>query len=368
MFPTLPHSLQRIVRSVRKERRPHKSRHAQQPRLLVLEERALLSTLTVTSSADSATQNHTLRYAVDHAQSGDTILLTAAIKNPIVLSLGELVVSQSVTIESVPARTPTISGGGISRVFEISAGANVTLDNLNIIDGNGLADNPSGSAADDGEGGAILNFGTLTVDSSTLSGNSAGLGGGAILSFSTLTINSSTLSGNSAGVGGGIYNLGTLAVSGSTFQNNQAFGFGGGLYNVGHMKVQDSGFTANSAGFTGGAVSNSFGGSGSVSGCSFTGNSAGGGGGGGISVFAGSLTILNDTFADNTTTGSGGGVEVEFGSATVIGCTFTNNSAAIQGGGIANEFGTLSVGTSAFSGNTPDDIFGVYTDLGGNTF
>ena len=127
----------------------------------------------------------------------------------------------------------------------------------------------------------------------------------------------------------------------------------------------DSGFTANAAGHTGGAVSNS-GGTGSVSGCSFTGNSAGGGGGGGISVFGGALTIVNDTFTDNTTTGSGGGVEVVFGTATVTGCTFTNNT-AVQGGGIANLFGTLSVGTSAFSGNTPDDIFGVYTDLGGNT-
>src|SRR6516162_1009409 len=174
MFRTLPHSLQRIVRFIRKKRRPHKSQRAQQPRLLVMEERALLSTLTVTSSADSATQNHTLRYAVDHAQSGDTILLTAAIKNPIVLTLGELVVSQSVTIESVPARTPTISGDGTSRVFEISAGANVTLDNQNIIDGNGVADNPSGSAGYDGNGGAILNLGTLTINSTSFGSNAAG--------------------------------------------------------------------------------------------------------------------------------------------------------------------------------------------------
>jgi hypothetical protein len=101
---------------------------------------------TVTSSAHGSTQNQTLRYAVDHAQSGDTILLTSAMKNPIVLTLGELVVSESVTIESVPARTPTISGDGISQVFEISAGANVKLDNLNIIDGNGMADNPGGSS------------------------------------------------------------------------------------------------------------------------------------------------------------------------------------------------------------------------------
>jgi hypothetical protein len=393
MFPKLPRSLQRIMRSVRKERRPHKSRHAQQPRLWVLEERALLSTLTVTSSADSATDNHTLRYAVLHAQSGDTIQLTAAIKDTIVLTLGELVVNHNVIIESVPARTPTISGDGISRVFEISAGANVTLENVNIIDGNGVADNASGSAGFNGEGGAILNLGSLTVIGSTVSGSSTFVGGGVsnhgsltvsastvsgnsaedaggVLNFGSLTVSGCTVSGNSAFVGGGVYNLGSLTVSGSTFKNNDAFAFGGGLYNVGHMKVQGSGFTDNSAGFTGGAVSNSGSGTGSITGCSFTGNSAGPGGGGGISVFDGALTIANDTFTDNTTTGSGGGVGVVFGTATVTGCTFTNNTAAVQGGGIANVFGigTLSVGTSAFSGNTPDAIFGVYTDLGGNTF
>ena len=210
MFPTLPHSLQRIVRFVRKERRPQNRRHAQQPRFLVLEDRALLSTLTVTSSADSATQNHTLRYAVDHAQSGDTIQLTAAIKNPIVLSLGELVVNQNVTIESVPSRTPTISGDGISRVFEISAGANVTLDNLNIIDGNGVADNPSGSAGYDGNGGAILNLGTLTVSSTTFGSNTAG-----------------TYSSQPESFGGAIDNLGTLTVNNSSFTSNVAHAGGG---------------------------------------------------------------------------------------------------------------------------------------------
>src|SRR5439155_14606747 len=105
---------------------------------------------------------------------GDTILLTAAIKTPIVLTHGEVVVSRNVTIESVPAQMPTISGDGMSRIFEISAGASVLLENLNLIDGNGVADNPNGTAADDGFGGAILNLGTLSVKDSTLSGNSVG--------------------------------------------------------------------------------------------------------------------------------------------------------------------------------------------------
>ena len=55
-----------------------------------------------------------------------------------------------------------------------------------------------------GEGGGILNGGTLTVSNSTLSGNSAGLDGGGIHNGGTLTVSGSTLSGNSASYGGGI--------------------------------------------------------------------------------------------------------------------------------------------------------------------
>ncbi len=55
--------------------------------LEALEDRCVPSTLTVTSSADDVTDHHTLRYAVAHAQSGDTILLTAAITAPIVLTM-----------------------------------------------------------------------------------------------------------------------------------------------------------------------------------------------------------------------------------------------------------------------------------------
>src|SRR5215467_3568193 len=96
-------------------------------RLEALEDRCVPSTLTVTSSADDVTDNHTLRYAVANAQSGDTILLTAAIKDPIVLTNGELLLSQDVTIESVPAQTPMISGDNLSRIFEVASGARVTL-------------------------------------------------------------------------------------------------------------------------------------------------------------------------------------------------------------------------------------------------
>ena len=103
--------------SVRTERQRTNRRHAYRPHLAVLEDRARpLDTNGDEQRRRRDPESHA-RYAVAHAQSGDTILLTAAIKSPIVLTHGELVVNQNVTIESVPSRTPTISGDGISRRF-----------------------------------------------------------------------------------------------------------------------------------------------------------------------------------------------------------------------------------------------------------
>src|SRR5205823_192585 len=70
-------------------------------------------------------------------------------------------------------------------------------------------------------GGGIANYGTLTVTSSTLSGNSASsYNGGGIANYGTLTVTSSTLSGNSASYGGGIANNTTLTLNISTLSGN----------------------------------------------------------------------------------------------------------------------------------------------------
>src|SRR5215471_454428 len=88
-------------------RRPATTSRGARPRLEVLEDRTVPSTLAVTNSGDDVSVKGTLRYAVAHAQDGDTIQLTGAVKDPIVLTHGELLLSHSVTIRSVPARTPT---------------------------------------------------------------------------------------------------------------------------------------------------------------------------------------------------------------------------------------------------------------------
>src|SRR5215831_6579693 len=77
----------------RKAKRPPGPRW--RPRVEALEERLALSTIPVTSPLDDVSQHGTLRYAVAHAQDGDTILLTPAVGNAgITLTQGELILNQ----------------------------------------------------------------------------------------------------------------------------------------------------------------------------------------------------------------------------------------------------------------------------------
>jgi len=104
-----------------------------------------------------------------------------------------------------------------------------------------------------GEGGAIFNDGgTVTMDSSTLTGNVAkgriALGGAIFNSSGKVTISNSILSGNCAcwngdsaadgffAEGGGIYNNGTVMVENySSITGNGAADFGPDVYNLGPL-------------------------------------------------------------------------------------------------------------------------------------
>jgi hypothetical protein len=100
-----------------------------------------------------------------------------------------------------------------------------------------------------------LNEGSLTLNNSTISGNSASNGGGGILNEGSLTLNNSTISGNSASNGGGgIYDVGATYVDNSTISGNSSGGDGGGVYEAAILQLVNSTLSANRAAHNGGGI------------------------------------------------------------------------------------------------------------------
>jgi len=101
--------------------------------------------------------------------------------------------------------------------------------------------------------------------------------------------------------GGAIKNYGTLTVTGSTFKNNTAYTHGGAIYNIdGKLTVTHSTFTNNIANKQGGVIyANSNGILTNITSCNFTNNTAPEGA---VIFAAGDVTLTNNTFKENTAT------------------------------------------------------------------
>src|SRR6266404_1774525 len=122
------------------------------------------ATITVTNTADSGAG--TLRAALASAANGDTID-ASGVTGTILLTSGELLVTNSVTILGPGPANLAVNGNHASRAFNIS-GTVVTIAGLTIT--NGMA---SGNFPANAGGGIYTGPGTLTISNCTLSGNSA---------------------------------------------------------------------------------------------------------------------------------------------------------------------------------------------------
>lgn len=189
------------------------------------------ATYTVTKIADTndgvCDADCSLREAITTANGtadNDAIIFSStafAAAQIIVLGGSELNIADNGTLIITGSIAPlSISANNSSRVLNIAANANVTLNYLTITGGN----------SNFTIGGGIYNSGLLNINNSIISQNINVTGGGAIASSGTLNLTNSTISGNSSETGGGIYNSGNLNLTNVTISGNHGE-TGGGIYN-----------------------------------------------------------------------------------------------------------------------------------------
>ena len=203
-----------------------------------------MSRQVVNTNADNGAG--TLRQAVaDVCANGTVVFSPAVFSLALTITLapaGQIEIDKSLTIDGADGGVvePTISGNGSTRVFQVDAGAHVTLNKLIIRDG----------YCDGCNGGGIYNSGVLSVTNGTLISNSANSGGAVYNSNEgALAVTSLDILSNQAVIGGGIYNAGEASVSGSYFGANTATGSetttasGGGFYNNNVLNIHGSMFS-----------------------------------------------------------------------------------------------------------------------------
>jgi MBG domain (YGX type)/Right handed beta helix region len=335
-------------------------RQRMKPTLMALEERSLLSTIVVNNPTDTPIDGETdLRQAIVQANTtgGDqTINFDPAVfdtPQTITLSGSALGLADTTGTETItgPAAGVTVSGGGLSGVFQVGANVTASISGLTITGG-----------MITGYGGGLYSQGTITLTNCSISGNSANTNGGGIFALGegATILNNCLVSGNVSedGFGGGIFSdEKALTLNDCTVSNNTGIQ-GGGVHEVYSTTTLTncivSGNTAGT-GFAGGAGGGlSFnGGSAALTGCNISGNAASDEGGG-LFAFAVNLSLTNCAVTGNSSsTRSGGGVSAEADSSlTLTGCTISGNTSGLEGGGLAQDEGSLSLTDCTVSDNT----------------
>lgn len=284
---------------------------------------AQAATFTVTNLDDSGPGS--LRQAVldaNGAAGADVIQFQAGLTGSIVLSSGQLLVSDSVDIQGPGAADLAVTGLGDSRLFYLYSGQaviDVTISGLTLAGGNA---NVGGAIADLGE--------NLVLDSVVVTGNVA------------------SVDVEGGGDGGGLWAE-------------------GGDGNSMSLTIRDSTISGNIAGRNGGGIEiDNAGGPVLIENSTISGNDAVNGGG--ISLFSlGDMTILNSTISGNTAGIDGGGLLVGgfYGYLSILHTTVADNSAGVTGGGLFVSPGPVQGRNSIFGDNSPNDLA---NDAGGAMF
>ncbi|MCR5317153.1 MAG: hypothetical protein K6E22_02915, partial [Treponema sp.] len=175
----------------------------------------------------------------------------------------------------------TIDANALGTVVHVGGDASVSMQNLTLQNGNTTSGGgvyidagtftmesgsiTSNSASEYGGGVYVAEGGEFVMNNGTISGNDAVFDGGGVYNNDKFTMNNGTISGNSAtgssSAGGGVYSNGTFTMTNGTISGNTVpdtgNGLGGGVYTIGSghkFDMQGGTITGNSAGKKGSGV------------------------------------------------------------------------------------------------------------------
>jgi CSLREA domain-containing protein len=305
----------------------------------------VVTTLVDESDGSCIDDDCSLRDAVAAAASGDTISF-GALSGPSNLSLGEILIDKSLSILGPGSAMLEVNGSLISRIFNITAGVDVTISGLTLTNSRhngGLATS---------QGGAIYNAGTLVLEDMRFLGNAA-IGANGTPPVPPNPIGSPAQSGE----GGAIYNLGSLVIRDSSFTGNLAIGgssgdiffpvvgsaYGGAIYNAAgaSLEVENSLFNQNLAAGGSGSMFGGFAYGGAVSDSTTPGDS-------------GIMSFTNTTFSSNTVLAGNGSASFPsnaYGGAIYAFSIYTTlDYVTIINNAAAGALGVNSAGGGIYSG------------------
>ncbi|MBE7553110.1 MAG: hypothetical protein HS126_18715 [Anaerolineales bacterium] len=292
--------------------------------------------------------------------------------NPVVITVNTTIVNQQATVNG--NGLITLSGEDLRQIFYVMAAGNLTLNDIELIDGSAgsggaiYVEAPStvtlnrtsiSSSNASNHGGAIYNLGTLILNDSTLDSNVAGMDGGGIYNNGgSVTINNTNFYDNYANRGGAVANAqsSTVTLNGGSMSSNHSTGDGGAIHNRGTLTVNRTTLGSNIAGGNGGGIFNNAGVVALYDSYLVSNQSVNGGG---VYTVNGQLTLERTAVRSSFISNQGGGIFAA-SKTQITNSTFSGNR-ALKGGGIFAIF-DLAILNSTFNENRADTGGAIWRD------